>query len=46
MSRDLANFAISHNRQLITSYSAQIERDAFMKALEMDPGLFIDIFLA
>uniref|UniRef100_A0A915MBV3 Uncharacterized protein n=1 Tax=Meloidogyne javanica TaxID=6303 RepID=A0A915MBV3_MELJA len=36
MKMDMANFALSQNRQLITSQSAKIEFEEFMKIYEMD----------
>uniref|UniRef100_A0A914IG85 Uncharacterized protein n=1 Tax=Globodera rostochiensis TaxID=31243 RepID=A0A914IG85_GLORO len=36
MQIDMANFKLSQNRQLIGSYSAQIEFDEFMKLMDID----------
>jgi len=36
MKMDMANFALSQNRQLITSQSAKIEFEEFMRIYEMD----------
>uniref|UniRef100_A0A915DSI5 Uncharacterized protein n=1 Tax=Ditylenchus dipsaci TaxID=166011 RepID=A0A915DSI5_9BILA len=37
MKTDMANFAVSQNRSAITSYSAEIEREEFMKAIQFEP---------
>ncbi|CAK5059116.1 unnamed protein product [Meloidogyne enterolobii] len=39
MKMDMANFALSQNRQLITSQSAKIEFEEFMKIYEMDKSV-------
>lgn len=38
MKIDMANFTLSQNRGTIENYSAQIEREEFMKALQLDPS--------
>ncbi|KAL7074100.1 hypothetical protein ACQ4LE_006597 [Meloidogyne hapla] len=39
MKMDMANFTLSQNRQLITSQSARIEFEEFMKIYEMDKSI-------
>lgn len=44
MKIDMANFALSKNRGTIENYSAQIEREEFMKTLEIDPSWYCFVF--
>lgn len=37
----MANFTLSQNRGTIENYSAQIEREEFMKTLQIDPSKII-----
>lgn len=38
MKVDMANFTLNQNRGTIERFSAEYEREQFMRALEVDPG--------